>query len=78
MKPKPPQTTLPRIDLDRCNGCGLCEQLCPTHAVEVLNGRATITRPEACTYCEVCESYCPTGAIGRPFMIVFAPAELAR
>jgi ferredoxin len=75
MKLNQTQPTLPRIDLDRCNGCGLCEQLCPTEAVEVINGRAAITRPDACTFCEVCESYCPTGAIGRPFTIVFAPTQ---
>lgn len=64
---------LPRIDQERCTGCGMCELLCPTQAVEVCDGLAVIVRPEACTYCEVCESYCPEGAIGRPFLIVFAP-----
>jgi NAD-dependent dihydropyrimidine dehydrogenase PreA subunit len=64
---------LPLIDLRRCTGCGLCEQLCPTKAVEVRGNVAVIARPEACTFCEVCESYCPEGAIGRPFAIVFAP-----
>lgn len=66
-------SVLPLIDHNRCTGCGLCEQLCPTHAVEVYAGKATIVRPADCTFCEVCESYCPVGAIGRPFAIVFAP-----
>ena len=66
---------LPIIDYRLCNGCGLCEQLCPTGAVEVHEGRATIVRPNACTFCEVCEGYCPEGAIGRPFSIVFALAD---
>lgn len=64
---------LPVIDLERCNGCGECERLCPTHAVEVHAGQAVIVRPAACTFCEICETYCPEGAIGRPFNIVFAP-----
>lgn len=64
---------LPTIDLRRCNGCGMCEELCPTAAVEMRGGRAEIVRPDDCTFCEVCESYCPEGAIGRPFTVVFAP-----
>ncbi|HWQ14882.1 MAG TPA: 4Fe-4S binding protein [Roseiflexaceae bacterium] len=64
--------TLPLIDLARCNGCGQCELLCPTQAVEVRGGKAVISKPAACTFCEVCESFCPEGAIGRPFTVVFA------
>jgi NAD-dependent dihydropyrimidine dehydrogenase PreA subunit len=73
MMMKSAQPILPLIDLARCTGCGMCEQLCPTNAVEVQANRAIIVRPQACTYCELCETYCPTGAIGRPFTVVFAP-----
>jgi MinD superfamily P-loop ATPase len=66
---------LPLIDLSRCTGCGLCEQLCPTQAVAVQRNRAVIIHPNECSFCEVCESYCPEGAIGRPFTIAFAPEE---
>jgi ferredoxin len=69
---------LPTIDLRRCTGCGLCQRLCPTHAVEVRGARAVIVRPEACTFCELCESYCPEGAIGRPFTVGFAPSAPER
>lgn len=67
--------TLPFIDVARCTGCGVCVERCPTRAVEVHDGSAVIVRPWACTFCEVCETYCPTGAIGRPFVIVFAPDQ---
>jgi ferredoxin len=66
------EQALPLIDRRRCTGCGLCERLCPTKAVEVHDRLALIVRPAACCFCEVCESYCPEGAIGRPFTIVFA------
>ena len=72
----PTSWVLPLIDLRRCTGCGICAVLCPTHAVKVQLGKATIVHPGACSFCEVCETYCPTGAIGRPFTIAFiAPAE---
>jgi ferredoxin len=72
---KPASPTLPLIDLRRCTGCGICEELCPTNAVELRGGKATITRPAACTFCSLCETYCPEGAIGRPFSIVFELAS---
>lgn len=77
MTPETDQRALPVIRLYRCTGCGLCAELCPTHAVEVRAGKASIVRPDDCTFCEVCESYCPEEAIGRPFSIAFASAPLA-
>jgi MinD superfamily P-loop ATPase len=68
-----PTLALPLIDLSRCTGCGLCEERCPTCAVEVRNRQAQIVRPADCTCCDVCDAYCPEGAIGRSFTIVFAP-----
>ncbi len=69
---------LPIIDANRCTGCGLCQQLCPTQAVEVVGTLAVIVRPEDCSFCDVCESYCPEAAIGRPFTISFAVARQER
>lgn len=64
-------TVLPEIDRNRCNGCGICEALCPTHAVAVRDGYAVIVDADACNFCPLCETYCPQGAIGRPFTITF-------
>lgn len=72
---------VPEIDLTVCTGCGLCVDLCPPQAVDLVNGQAVITRPAQCTFCEICESYCPVGAIGRPFLVMLAmptvPTEMA-
>jgi MinD superfamily P-loop ATPase len=64
-------TVLPRIDLSLCGGCGECVTGCPTKAVAMVEGRATIVKPEACSYCAECEGLCPKGAIACPFEIVF-------
>ncbi len=68
-----PSWVLPTIDLQRCTGCGDCEQSCPTQAVAVLDNVAVIIHPEACTFCDRCEQLCPAEAISRPFTIQFAP-----
>ncbi len=68
---------IPTIDLERCNACGNCVALCPVQAVEIVNDKAAIVRPDVCTYCDVCETFCPEGAIGRPFTIEFAPDQHA-
>jgi len=67
--------TLPVIDHDRCTGCGWCVQQCPTQAVDLIARKAVIVRPSDCTFCDVCEQACPVGAIGRPFIVVFAPDQ---
>ena len=64
--------TLPRIDLDRCNRCGLCVEQCPTSAVEMTPGGPVIARPSDCTYCAACEGVCPQDAIQCPYEIVWA------
>jgi NAD-dependent dihydropyrimidine dehydrogenase PreA subunit len=71
MAHEPHKMSLPQITMQRCTGCGLCVEVCPTRAVELARNRPVIVRPEACTYCDVCESYCPEGAIERPFVITF-------
>lgn len=61
---------LPTINRQRCTGCGLCVQRCPTHAVEMQHGVPVIVRPAACSYCGLCEEYCPVGAISLAYEIV--------
>jgi formate hydrogenlyase subunit 6/NADH:ubiquinone oxidoreductase subunit I len=61
---------LPRIDLDRCTGCHLCVDICPTQALTDVAGKAMLLYPGHCTYCTVCEDVCPENAISLPFLIV--------
>jgi 2-oxoglutarate ferredoxin oxidoreductase subunit delta len=55
------------IDEDRCKGCGLCVAVCPTHTLQMAEGRFNIkgyppvevADPETCTGCAVCAVICP-------------------
>jgi ferredoxin len=63
---------VPQIDQNRCNGCGLCLDTCPTQALGQRDGKAYLLDPAACTYCTACEEICPESAIALPFLIVLA------
>ncbi len=51
-----------RIDPDKCNGRMKCLRVCPTQAIRVRNGKATIIE-EKCIDCGVCITVCPHNAI---------------
>jgi len=61
----------PIIDETKCDGCGICVELCSTEALVLRDGKAVVVNPQACLYEGVCEDTCPQGAIGRPFEVVF-------
>lgn len=62
---------LPRIDPQRCTGCGDCIEQCPEKALALVAGKAVLAHPEQCSYCQVCEDLCPVGAIDLPFLVCF-------
>lgn len=66
----PHENTLPVIYLDKCNGCGLCVDVCPARALRVVQGKVRLAHTN-CDYCGECEATCPTGAIACPFEIVW-------
>jgi len=68
---------IPEIDLEKCEGCGNCVDLCPTHVVDLVNGKAAIVNPEGCDYCTDCETFCPSAAIRCPFEIILAGGDRA-
>lgn len=49
---------------DRCNGCGVCEEICPTNVFDIgPNGIPVIARQAECHTCYLCEAQCPTDAL---------------
>ncbi len=50
-----------KIDLEKCNGCGTCVDVCPVGAIKV-SDKAKIDEDE-CIGCGVCEDECPQNAL---------------
>ena len=52
-----------RIDEEKCNGCGACAAACHEGAIEMIDGKARLTREDYCDGLGDCLPACPTGAI---------------
>lgn len=52
-----------KIDEKKCNGCGACATACHEGAIEMINGKATLTREDYCDGLGDCLPACPTNAI---------------
>ena len=51
------------IDEEKCTGCGLCANACHEGAIEIIDGKAKLTREDFCDGFGDCLPNCPTGAI---------------
>jgi len=58
-------------DYKRCNGCGICAEICPTKAIEPgplieiatgLDAPPVIVDHTRCSFCGMCASFCPVKA----------------
>lgn len=52
-----------KIDEEKCNGCGACAAACHEGAIEMIGGKAKLTREDYCDGLGDCLPACPTGAI---------------
>jgi len=50
------------VNIDRCNGCGLCASICKRKAIEMKDNVAVIDT-DLCKNCGRCVSACPYSAI---------------
>lgn len=52
-----------KIDEEKCNGCGACAAACHEGAIEMVNGKAKLTRENYCDGLGDCLPACPVDAI---------------
>ena len=52
-----------KIDEEKCNGCGACASACHEGAIEMVNGKAKLTREDYCDGLGDCLPACPADAI---------------
>ena len=61
-----------KIDERKCNGCGACAAACHEGAIDMVDGKARLTREDYCDGLGDCLPACPTNAI--TFEVREAPA----
>jgi NAD-dependent dihydropyrimidine dehydrogenase PreA subunit len=59
----PPAGLIKSIDLEKCNGCGICADVCPMNVISMEEGKPTISYPEDCMTCYNCEAECPNHCV---------------
>lgn len=52
-----------KINEEKCNGCGACASACHEGAIEMINGKAKLTREDYCDGLGDCLPTCPMDAI---------------
>jgi MinD superfamily P-loop ATPase len=67
-------TKIPEIDRDKCDGCGLCIEVCSCRVLvlvdDVVEVKERIGCQQCSKWCTMCEMVCPVGAIQCPFEVI--------
>ena len=53
---------IPRIDVFKCDGCGVCVKRCPPQVMGLVRNKAVIL-VDLCEECGICAEVCPIDAI---------------
>ncbi len=53
---------IPRVDVFKCNGCGVCVKQCPAHIMGLIKNKAALL-VDLCEECGICAEACPIEAI---------------
>ncbi len=69
-------TTL-KLDDEKCNGCRMCQTVCPHGVFVVENGKARLSDRDACMECGACARNCLSEAITVQAGVGCAAALLA-
>ncbi len=51
------------LDVELCNGCGSCVEVCPRAVFVIADRRASLADRDACIECGACALNCVPGAI---------------
>jgi len=68
----PDSRVVAHLDRDRCDGCAICVDICPTGALELVDNKKRLGKKvifiqaKKCHGCGVCEGACPKEAIFIP------------
>ena len=58
-----PGVTTLQLDENACNGCGICQTVCPHAVFEIGDRKARTVDKDACIECGACALNCPQSAI---------------
>jgi len=56
---------VPKVNIDACDFCGACGEICEFNAIAVLKNASVLVFPEMCHGCKGCIMVCPKNAISE-------------